>query len=112
MKSLNSTVNHPTCCLLSIGEAGFLYLPSISKQHLPICLSSKHVVCKHLQATAQNCSFFYFLAPSPPIIKNKKIRSCENAALVCWESRDINPVDSYTVELSKLTDEENDIITE
>uniref|UniRef100_U3IAM9 Fibronectin type III and SPRY domain containing 2 n=1 Tax=Anas platyrhynchos platyrhynchos TaxID=8840 RepID=U3IAM9_ANAPP len=47
-------------------------------------------------------------APSPPIIKSKKIRSCENAALVCWESRDINPVDSYMVELSKLTDEEND----
>ncbi|XP_059679848.1 fibronectin type III and SPRY domain-containing protein 2 [Gavia stellata] len=55
----------------------------------------------------------YVTAPSPPIIKNKKIRSCENAALVCWESRDINPVDSYMVELSKLTDEENgDIITE
>lgn len=32
---------------------------------------------------------------------------------MCWESRDINPVDSYMVELSKLTDEENgDIITE
>ncbi|XP_025901535.1 fibronectin type III and SPRY domain-containing protein 2 [Nothoprocta perdicaria] len=55
----------------------------------------------------------YVTAPSPPTIKTKKIRSCENAALVCWESRDINPVDSYTVELSKLTDEENgDIITE
>ncbi|KAK4820610.1 hypothetical protein QYF61_001916 [Mycteria americana] len=55
----------------------------------------------------------YVTAPSPPIIKSKKIRSCENAALVCWESRDINPVDSYMVELSKLTDEENgDIITE
>uniref|UniRef100_A0A8D0EGW2 Fibronectin type III and SPRY domain containing 2 n=1 Tax=Strix occidentalis caurina TaxID=311401 RepID=A0A8D0EGW2_STROC len=52
-------------------------------------------------------------APSPPTIKSKKIRSCENAALVCWESRDINPVDSYMVELSKLTDEENgNIITE
>ncbi|KAM9182007.1 fibronectin type III and SPRY domain-containing protein 2 isoform 1-T3 [Mergus octosetaceus] len=50
----------------------------------------------------------YVTAPSPPIIKSKKIRSCENAALVCWESRDINPVDSYMVELSKLTDEEND----
>ncbi|XP_048173730.1 fibronectin type III and SPRY domain-containing protein 2 [Corvus hawaiiensis] len=50
----------------------------------------------------------YVTAPSPPTIKSKKIRSCENAALVCWESRDINPVDSYTVELSKLTDEEND----
>ncbi|NWV03906.1 FSD2 protein, partial [Ptilonorhynchus violaceus] len=55
----------------------------------------------------------YVTAPSPPTIKSKKIRSCENAALVCWESTDINPVDSYTVELSKLTDEENDdIITE
>ncbi|XP_030352591.1 fibronectin type III and SPRY domain-containing protein 2 [Strigops habroptila] len=55
----------------------------------------------------------YVTAPSPPIIKSKKIRSCENAALVCWESGDINPVDSYTVELSKLTDEGNgDIITE
>ncbi|NXV28349.1 FSD2 protein, partial [Rissa tridactyla] len=55
----------------------------------------------------------YVTAPSPPIIKTKKIRSCENAALVSWESRDINPVDSYMVELSKLTDEENgDIITE
>uniref|UniRef100_A0A8C8ATT6 Fibronectin type III and SPRY domain containing 2 n=1 Tax=Otus sunia TaxID=257818 RepID=A0A8C8ATT6_9STRI len=49
----------------------------------------------------------YVTAPSPPTIKSKKIRSCENAALVCWESRDINPVDSYMVELSKLTDEEN-----
>ncbi|XP_074693960.1 fibronectin type III and SPRY domain-containing protein 2 [Strix aluco] len=55
----------------------------------------------------------YVTAPSPPTIKSKKIRSCENAALVCWESRDINPVDSYMVELSKLTDEENgNIITE
>uniref|UniRef100_A0A663LJW8 Fibronectin type III and SPRY domain containing 2 n=1 Tax=Athene cunicularia TaxID=194338 RepID=A0A663LJW8_ATHCN len=43
-------------------------------------------------------------APSPPTIKSKKIRSCENAALVCWESRDINPVDSYMVELSKEAD--------
>ncbi|XP_074772784.1 fibronectin type III and SPRY domain-containing protein 2 isoform X2 [Athene noctua] len=55
----------------------------------------------------------YVTAPSPPTIKSKKIRSCENAALVCWESRDVNPVDSYMVELSKLTDEENgNIITE
>uniref|UniRef100_A0A8B9FSI3 Fibronectin type III and SPRY domain containing 2 n=1 Tax=Amazona collaria TaxID=241587 RepID=A0A8B9FSI3_9PSIT len=55
----------------------------------------------------------YVTAPSPPTIKSKKIRSCENAALVCWESGDINPVDSYTVELSKLADEGNsDTITE
>uniref|UniRef100_A0A8C8VQI1 Fibronectin type III and SPRY domain containing 2 n=1 Tax=Pelusios castaneus TaxID=367368 RepID=A0A8C8VQI1_9SAUR len=52
-------------------------------------------------------------APSPPIVKRKESRSCENAALVCWESGNMNPVDSYTVELSKLTNEENgDIITE
>ncbi|NXF02207.1 FSD2 protein, partial [Smithornis capensis] len=55
----------------------------------------------------------YVTAPSPPIIKTKKVQSCENAALVCWESGNINPVDSYTVELYKLTDGENDdIITE
>uniref|UniRef100_A0A8C4WFA9 Fibronectin type III and SPRY domain containing 2 n=1 Tax=Gopherus evgoodei TaxID=1825980 RepID=A0A8C4WFA9_9SAUR len=52
-------------------------------------------------------------APSPPIIKRKESRSCENAALVCWESGNMNPVDSYTVELSKLTNGENgDIITD
>ncbi|KAM6257373.1 fibronectin type III and SPRY domain-containing protein 2 [Porphyrio hochstetteri] len=54
----------------------------------------------------------YVTAPSPPTIKSKKIRSCESAALVCWESRDINPVDSYMVELSKLPDEENGDVTE
>ncbi|KAG6927216.1 fibronectin type III and SPRY domain containing 2 [Chelydra serpentina] len=55
----------------------------------------------------------YVTAPSPPIIKRKESRSCENAALVCWESGNMNPVDSYTVELSKLTNGENgDIITE
>ncbi|XP_071424820.1 fibronectin type III and SPRY domain-containing protein 2 [Pithys albifrons albifrons] len=54
----------------------------------------------------------YVTAPSAPTIKSKKIRSCENAALVCWESGDVNPVDSYTVELHKLTDEGNDDITE
>uniref|UniRef100_A0A674JWT3 Fibronectin type III and SPRY domain containing 2 n=1 Tax=Terrapene triunguis TaxID=2587831 RepID=A0A674JWT3_9SAUR len=52
-------------------------------------------------------------APSPPIIKRKESRSCENGALVCWESGNMNPVDSYTVELSKLTNGENgDIITD
>ncbi|KFO87704.1 Fibronectin type III and SPRY domain-containing protein 2, partial [Buceros rhinoceros silvestris] len=55
----------------------------------------------------------YVTAPSPPTIKTKTIRSCENAALVCWESGDINPVDSYVVELSRLLEEENgDNITE
>ncbi|XP_071610512.1 fibronectin type III and SPRY domain-containing protein 2 [Heliangelus exortis] len=55
----------------------------------------------------------YVTAPSPPTIKSKNIRSCENAALVSWESGDLNPVDSYTVELSKLTDEQDgDTITE
>ncbi|XP_009555172.2 fibronectin type III and SPRY domain-containing protein 2 [Cuculus canorus] len=49
----------------------------------------------------------YVTAPSPPTIMSKKIRSCENAALVCWESRDINPVDSYMVELSKMIGEES-----
>ncbi|XP_012785140.2 fibronectin type III and SPRY domain-containing protein 2 [Ochotona princeps] len=43
----------------------------------------------------------YVTAPSPPIIKVKEIRSCEEAALICWESGSLNPVDSYTVELTQ-----------
>ncbi|XP_008273518.2 fibronectin type III and SPRY domain-containing protein 2 [Oryctolagus cuniculus] len=43
----------------------------------------------------------YMTAPSPPIIKSKEIRSCEEAALICWESGSLNPVDSYTVELTQ-----------
>ncbi|XP_068414612.1 fibronectin type III and SPRY domain-containing protein 2 isoform X2 [Eschrichtius robustus] len=39
--------------------------------------------------------------PCPPIIKSKEIRSCEEAALICWESGNLNPVDSYTVELTQ-----------
>ncbi|XP_054858713.1 fibronectin type III and SPRY domain-containing protein 2 [Eublepharis macularius] len=55
----------------------------------------------------------YLTAPLPPIIKSKEVHSCERAALVCWESGNTNPVDSYTVELSKLTDgADGDIITE
>lgn len=41
------------------------------------------------------------LAPSPPVIKSKEVRSCEEAALICWESGNLNPVDSYTVELTQ-----------
>lgn len=113
IKSLNSSVNRTACCLLSIGEAGFFNYTVLVNNSVLFFKSSKHVCCKYLQATAQNCSFVYFLAPSPPTIKTKMIRSCENAALVCWDSRDINPVDSYVVELSKLSEEENgDNITE
>ncbi|XP_053452178.1 fibronectin type III and SPRY domain-containing protein 2 isoform X2 [Nycticebus coucang] len=43
----------------------------------------------------------YTTAPSPPIIKTKEIRSCEEAALICWESGNLNPVDSYTMELTQ-----------
>ncbi|KAK2489012.1 hypothetical protein MC885_003728 [Smutsia gigantea] len=43
----------------------------------------------------------YTTAPSPPIIKSKEIRSCEEAALICWASGNLNPVDSYTVELTQ-----------
>nr|ANQ34438.1 fibronectin type III and SPRY domain-containing protein 2 [Sus scrofa] len=43
----------------------------------------------------------YMTAPSPPTIKSREIRSCEEAALICWESGNLNPVDSYTVELSQ-----------
>ncbi|XP_048337853.1 fibronectin type III and SPRY domain-containing protein 2 [Sphaerodactylus townsendi] len=55
----------------------------------------------------------YLTAPLPPVIKSQAVQSCEHAALVSWESGNTNPVDSYTIELSQLTDGENgDIITE
>ncbi|KAE8617929.1 hypothetical protein XENTR_v10009227 [Xenopus tropicalis] len=50
----------------------------------------------------------YVTAPSPPIIKSNECRSCENAALICWESGNINPVDSYTVEIYKATNGTSD----
>ncbi|KAJ8797892.1 hypothetical protein J1605_017094 [Eschrichtius robustus] len=49
---------------------------------------------------ASECAV-YMTAPCPPIIKSKEIRSCEEAALICWESGNLNPVDSYTVELTQ-----------
>ncbi|KAM4747582.1 fibronectin type III and SPRY domain-containing protein 2 [Rhinophrynus dorsalis] len=58
-------------------------------------------------------SAVYVTAPSPPIIKCSECRSCENAALICWESGNMNPVDSYTVEIYKVTNEANeDFLTE
>ncbi|XP_054445125.1 fibronectin type III and SPRY domain-containing protein 2 [Pteronotus mesoamericanus] len=43
----------------------------------------------------------YMTAPSPPVIKSREVRSCEEAALICWESGNLDPVDSYTVELTQ-----------
>ncbi|XP_044294894.1 LOW QUALITY PROTEIN: fibronectin type III and SPRY domain-containing protein 2 [Varanus komodoensis] len=55
----------------------------------------------------------YMTAPLPPVIKRKELQSCEHAALVRWECGNTNPVDSYTAELSRLTDgEDGDMITE
>ncbi|PNJ19807.1 FSD2 isoform 2 [Pongo abelii] len=51
-------------------------------------------------------------APSPPIIKTKEIRSCEEAVLICWESGNLNPVDSYTVELTQAESPEASGVTE
>ncbi|XP_008060287.1 fibronectin type III and SPRY domain-containing protein 2 isoform X2 [Carlito syrichta] len=51
-------------------------------------------------------------APSPPIIKTKEIRSCKEAALICWESGNLNPVDSYTVELTQAESPEASGVTE
>ncbi|XP_055970063.1 fibronectin type III and SPRY domain-containing protein 2 [Sorex fumeus] len=42
----------------------------------------------------------YMTAPSPPVIRTRELRSCEEAALICWDSGNLNPVDSYTVELT------------
>ncbi|KAM6201311.1 fibronectin type III and SPRY domain-containing protein 2 isoform 2-T2 [Rhynchocyon petersi] len=51
-------------------------------------------------------------APSPPIIKSREIRSCEEAALICWESGNLNPVDSYTVELTPAETQDGSGVTE
>uniref|UniRef100_A0A673UNA0 Adaptor related protein complex 3 subunit beta 2 n=1 Tax=Suricata suricatta TaxID=37032 RepID=A0A673UNA0_SURSU len=52
------------------------------------------------------------LAPSPPVIKSNAIRSCEEAALICWESGNLNPVDSYSVELTQAETPEASGVTE
>lgn len=57
-------------------------------------------------------SFLLHLAPSPPTIKTEAIRSCEEAALICWESGNLNPVDSYTVELIQAETPEASGVTE
>ncbi|KAK2920004.1 hypothetical protein Q8A73_002208 [Channa argus] len=44
----------------------------------------------------------YMTVPSPPVIKQRECSSCPEAALIRWESGNANPVDSYTVELSKM----------
>ncbi|XP_012385941.1 fibronectin type III and SPRY domain-containing protein 2 [Dasypus novemcinctus] len=54
----------------------------------------------------------YMTAPSPPIIKSKEIRSCEEAALICWDSGNLNPVDSYTVELTQAETPDASGVTE
>ncbi|XP_031243044.1 fibronectin type III and SPRY domain-containing protein 2 isoform X3 [Mastomys coucha] len=54
----------------------------------------------------------YMTAPSPPSIKTEAIRSCEEAALICWESGNLNPVDSYTVELIQAETPEASGVTE
>ncbi|XP_028358007.1 fibronectin type III and SPRY domain-containing protein 2 [Phyllostomus discolor] len=43
----------------------------------------------------------YMTAPAPPVIKSSEVRSCEEAALIRWESGNLGPVDSYTVELTQ-----------
>lgn len=50
----------------------------------------------------------YVTAPAPPIIKRRECLSCENAAFICWESGNINPVESYTVEIQKTNIEIQD----
>uniref|UniRef100_A0A9L0RYG5 Fibronectin type III and SPRY domain containing 2 n=1 Tax=Equus caballus TaxID=9796 RepID=A0A9L0RYG5_HORSE len=65
-----------------------------------------------MNRTAVGLSFPLPLAPSPPVIKSKEIRSCEEAALICWESGNLNPVDSYTVELTQAETPEASGVTE
>lgn len=51
-------------------------------------------------------------APSPPIIKTRELQSCEEAVQICWESGNLNPVDSYTVELTQAETPEASGVTE
>ncbi|XP_045142256.1 fibronectin type III and SPRY domain-containing protein 2 [Echinops telfairi] len=60
---------------------------------------------------ASECAV-YMTAPSPPIIKTMAIRSCEEAALISWDSGNLNPVDSYTVELTQAETPEASGVTE
>ncbi|KAM4037600.1 fibronectin type III and SPRY domain-containing protein 2 [Anomaloglossus baeobatrachus] len=58
-------------------------------------------------------SAVYVTAPAPPIIKTRECLSCQNAALICWESGNINPVESYTVEIFKVaTETQDNLVTE
>ncbi|XP_056428155.1 fibronectin type III and SPRY domain-containing protein 2 [Hyla sarda] len=58
-------------------------------------------------------SAVYVTAPAPPIVKTRDCLSCENAVLVCWESGNINPVESYNVEIFRVTTETQDnLVTE
>ncbi|XP_030649128.1 fibronectin type III and SPRY domain-containing protein 2 [Chanos chanos] len=45
----------------------------------------------------------YMTVPAPPVIKPRECTSCQDAALIRWESGNTNPVDSYTVELSEVS---------
>ncbi|XP_069899444.1 fibronectin type III and SPRY domain-containing protein 2 isoform X1 [Dipodomys merriami] len=54
----------------------------------------------------------YVTAPSPPVIRCEEIRSCEGAALISWESGNLRPVDSYTVELTLAETPEASRVTE
>ncbi|KAM9311887.1 fibronectin type III and SPRY domain-containing protein 2 [Gastrophryne carolinensis] len=53
-------------------------------------------------------SAVYVTAPAPPIIKTEDCLYCENAAFICWESGNIYPVDSYTVEIHTVKNEAED----
>ncbi|XP_077119766.1 fibronectin type III and SPRY domain-containing protein 2 isoform X1 [Ranitomeya variabilis] len=58
-------------------------------------------------------SAVYVTAPAPPNIKTRECLSCQNAALICWESGNINPVESYTVEILKVaTEAQDNLVTE
>lgn len=67
---------------------------------------------QEVNRTVGHFPFPLCLAPSPPIIKTEAIRSCEEAALICWESGNLNPVDSYTVELTQVEEPAASGVTE
>ncbi|XP_043933575.1 fibronectin type III and SPRY domain-containing protein 2 [Protopterus annectens] len=54
----------------------------------------------------------YVTVPSAPRIKTKEWSSCPSAALIRWDSGNTNPVESYTVELCKINEEDENAVTE
>lgn len=51
----------------------------------------------------------YVTVPCPPVLKRRGYMSCPEAALIRWESGNTNPVDSYTVEVTEVSEGQGNV---